>query len=177
VPVPEFFEGTMKVFFASIFILATLSLSANASKIIDVVRFINHTGTELKRNQAAIAKIEETVNGQCFKDEWLKRPLIQTNGKTNKQILNEILAVKTSLKLSMYRKRLSKVNGYRNVGSDTIHLNRKYHDYYGACSIGSNIGHERLHIMNYKHDFNPNKQRPFSVPYSFNVVYEKCCRD
>jgi hypothetical protein len=167
----------MKLVFSFIFVTTTLLASVEMSKIIDVVKFINHTGAELKRNQAAIAKIEETVNGQCFKDEWMKRPLIQNNGKTNEQILNEILTVKTSLKLSMYRKRISKVNGYRNVGSDTIHLNRKYHDYFGPCSIGSNIGHERLHLMNYGHDYRPNKQRPFSVPYSFNVVYEKCCRD
>lgn len=147
-------------------------------EIISVVKFINHSAAEIKKNQAAIEKIKEVVKSDCFKNELMSRKLIQTNGKTNAEVLEIMLNSKVNIRLSMYRKRFSSVNGYTYDKSDVINLNRKYHDYYGVCSVANNLAHEALgHKNGFSHDYKPNLQRPFSVPYSLNVIFEKCCRD
>jgi hypothetical protein len=150
---------------------------AHAGNIAQVTTFVNHTAKEKAKNEKAILKIRETAVGECFKKEWLKRPLIQTKNKSNQGILDELLSADVSIELEMYRARFAKVNGYTYPASKRIWLNRKYHDYYGPCSVANNLFHEISHKIGYTHDFNPNKQRPFSVPYSINAVMEVCCKE
>lgn len=160
-----------------VLIIIMLFLSLNSSAMLTGSKFINHSPSELKKNQAAIAKINEVVKSDCFKTELLKRNLIQTNGKTNQQVFETILASNIDIELSMYRKRFSKVNGYTYPSSKVINLNRKYHDYYGVCSVANNLAHEWTHKIGFGHDYNPNKLRPFSVPYSLNSIFLTCCKD
>jgi hypothetical protein len=167
----------MKSLLAFLFIVFSMAISANAPTLIDVVKFINHTGTELKRNKAAVVKIQETVSGQCFRDEFLKRPLIQANGKTNLDILTNLLSSKTTLSFEMYRSRFTSTVGYRMPSSTVVHMNRKFHDRMGPCDAGANISHEWTHVLGYEHDFKPSLSRPYSVPYSVGIIMEKCCHD
>ena len=165
----------IKSLLACVLITLTLTVSATMPEIISVVKFINHTASEIKKNQQAIVKIKEVVRSDCFKKELLSRKLIQTNNKTNEQVLEALLNAKINLRLSMYSKRFSSVNGYTYDGSDIINLNRKYHNNYGVCSVANNLAHEWSHKVGFSHDYRPNKMRPFSVPYSMNHIFEKCC--
>lgn len=141
-----------------------------------VIEFINHTDLEKERNTKAIEKVRETVRGQCFKDALLKRALIQTGGKTNEQVLHDILSGDVKIRLSMYRSWKSTI-GYTYPSSDTIWCNRKYHDNMGPCDVGANLIHEISHKIGYGHDYKPNKQRPFSVPYSVGSLMDDCCQE
>jgi hypothetical protein len=136
---------------------------------ITITEFTNHTEKEKIRNTKAIERIIETVSGQCFKDVMLKRPLIQTNGRTNAQVIEHILKADVTVRLEMYRNRLKKTVGYTYANTNKIWANRKYHDNFDPCDACSNFAH------GYGHDDKPSKSRPFSVPYSLNVAIEKCC--
>lgn len=142
---------------------------------ITITEFTNHTEKEKIRNLKAIERIIETVQGQCFKDVMLKRPLIQTNGRTNAQVIEHILKADVKVQLEMYRSWKNTV-GYTYPNVNKIWANRKYHDNFDLCDVGSNFAHEILgHKIGYQHASNPSKERPFSVPYSLNVAIEKCC--
>jgi len=166
-----------KVLATLMLFITSLTFALSSPSMIEASKFINHTAGELKKNSLAIDKIQEVVNGDCFQEEILKRPLIQTNGKTNKEVLDNLRSARIKIRLSMYRKRFSKVNGYTYGNSDVINLNRKYHDNYGICSVANNLAHEWSHKVGYSHDFKPSKQRAFSVPYSINELFDKCCKD
>jgi hypothetical protein len=177
---PSFFKtygDGMKFSLSVLFTALMLTFSVFGADLIRVTKFINHTGSELKKNQAAVVKIKEVVQGDCFKNELLNRKLIQTSGKTSLQVLETLLNADVQIKLSMYRKRLSKVHGYTYEKSDTINLNRKYHNNYGICSVANNLSHEWSHKVGFGHDYKPSLQRPYSVPYSMNAIFEKCCKD
>lgn len=161
--------------FLSLLVLL-VTLGAHAGNIATVAKFVNHTAAEKTRNEKAILKIRETAVGECFKNEWLKRKLIQTNQKSNQQVLETLLAADVSIELEMY-KSWKKVNGYTYPSSKRIWLNRKYHNTYGPCSVANNLFHEISHKLGFTHDYNPNKERPYSVPYSINAVMEVCCKD
>lgn len=161
----------------TIILALILSFNLQASTSFTVKGFKNHTAKELEKNKKAIAKIEEVINGKCFEDKMLERKLIQTEGKKNSDVVQDIRTKHVDVYLNMYYKRFSKVNGYRNAGSNVINLNQKFHNYFGPCSTGSNIIHEVTHVKGYGHDYNPTKTRPFSVPYSTNWAFEACCKD
>lgn len=171
----EIFDKFKEILFLSMLLL--FMLPAHAGNIATVSKFINHTAKEQIKNETAIKKIRETAAGECFKKEWLQRKLIQTNSKSNLQVLDSLLAADVSIELEMYKSRISRVNGYTYDSTKRIWLNRKYHDSYGPCSVANNLFHELSHKIGYKHDFKPNKERPFSVPYSINSVMEICCKD
>jgi len=166
----------VKSFLALIFIVLSLSFTTVAPSIVSVIKYINHTSKEIKRNQAAVIKIRETVNGQCFKDEVLDKKFIQTNNKTSQQVLDSILESNVNIKLSMYRSRKNTV-GYTYPSSSTIWMNRKYHDHMDPCDVGANLSHEHAHKLGYKHAVNPSKSRANSVPYAIGKIIEKCCKD
>jgi hypothetical protein len=134
------------------------------------------TDYELKKNQDAVIKVRETLRSQCFKDEWSKKSLIQTNSKTNQEVLDHLLSLNILLKLQMYRKAFSSASGFTYPSDEVIYLNRKFHDKWNACTIGSNLVHEASHKIGYSHDFNPSPTRPQTVPYSLNSVFDKCCQ-
>jgi len=165
----------MKNIILVFFLLFSVAVHADF-KVIQVDKFINHTALELKRNTLAIEKIREMAFDKCFEKEFLARKLIQTNGKTNQQILDEIRKSQITVNLKMYKSFKNTV-GYTYPNDSTLYLNRKFHNHMGQCDVGSNIFHEDAHKLGFGHDFRANYQRQFSVPYSINFVMGKCCTD
>lgn len=148
-----------------------------AKPIATITEYINHTAFEKERNIKAMDRVRETLRGECFQKALLDRALIQTGGKTTAQVLNEIINGDVKVKLSMYRSWKNTVGYTYAPPYDIIHCNRKYHDKMDPCDVGANLAHEITHKMGYTHDVNPNKQRPFSVPYSVGTLVDQCCQE
>lgn len=156
---------------------AETAIQALSPKI-TVVEFINHTASEKERNLKALESVKETIQGQCFQKGLMDRALIQTNGKTNAEVLQSFLEADIKVRLEMYRNRWVSTVGYTYPNSDTIWMNRKFYDFMGPCDVGSNLAHEIIgHKLGYGHDAKASVQRQFSVPYSLNVLIEKCCQE
>jgi hypothetical protein len=149
---------------------------SQTAPIATIIEHINSTDLEKAKNLKAIERIRETVMSGCFQKAWLERELIQTNGKTNVEILKEIINADVKIRVSMYRSWKNTV-GYTYPSSDTIWCNRKFHDNMDPCDAGANLFHEILHKLGYQHDVKPNKQRPFSVPYSGGTLMDQCCQE
>jgi hypothetical protein len=134
------------------------------------------TEHEARRNGQAVEKIRETLRGECFREGWMKRELIQTNGKTNAEVLEHITSANVTIQVEMYRSLIGRVHGYTYPNSSTIWMNRKYHDSWNACTVGSNLAHEFSHKIGYDHDYKATARRPNSVPYAINTVFDECCK-
>lgn len=136
----------------------------------------NHTADEAK----VVGKSQELVNtlidSSCFEQFFLARDLIQTESRTNKEVVDHIRSQKCfTIPVEMYSAWWSKVVGYRQPPSLTIYTNRKFHAGANACDRASNLFHEWLHSVGYGHDFKATIRRPKSVPYSANAAVEACC--
>jgi hypothetical protein len=115
------------------------------------------------------------VAGPCFEDFLLKRKMISTNGKTNRQVIDHIRAADLEVPVVMYYKN-NRVVGYRQPPKPTIYTNRKFHAGTTPCNAGSNLFHEWSHTLGYGHTYKATSVRPYSVPYSLNAVTKACCK-
>jgi len=111
----------------------------------------------------------------------LFRKLVQTNGKTNDQVIEHIKAWSsaTPIPIKFYSPGLFQskgVIGYTYPNDPTIYLNRSYRNKYvwSDAAEASNLFHEISHKWGYDHDFKATAQRPNSVPYSLNRAVESC---
>jgi uncharacterized protein YjaZ len=152
-----------------------VSADVSTGKMLNVVKFINHTSEEIKRNKTAVEKVHEVVKSDCFENVIMSRELIQTGGLSNKQVVEKIRNSSFDMSLEMYRRNFSRVNGYTYPNSKNVWLNRKYHSGASICAVASNLAHEYSHKIGFSHDYKPNKSRPYSTPYSINYAFEVCC--
>jgi len=125
--------------------------------------------------EQAVIKANEIIGTKCFEDFMLQRKLIQTNGKTNAQVVAHIRSTPTTIELSSYRK-WGSVVGWTTPTSKIINVNSKFYIGSSRCAKTSNLVHEVSHKQGFGHDFKPNRERPFSVPYSLNQAVEACCK-
>lgn len=116
----------------------------------------------------------QVIASKCFADFMAKRGLIQTNGKTPAQVVNDLRENELQAPVHYYYEN-SSVVGYRQPPYIDIYFNRKFHDNYGTCATASNAAHEWSHSIGYDHDFNATARRPYSVPYSINAAFTACC--
>ena len=125
------------------------------------------------------ALVNQVVQSQCFGDFMSTRRLIQTNGRTNAEVIAHIRSLAGVVPVEMYYRRFGSAVAYRNPGSPTIHLNRKAF-WPGQSDVewASVMTHEGVgHALGeYGHDFNWSPSRDFSVPYSMNAAVEKCLK-
>lgn len=124
-------------------------------------------------------KLDQVVRGECFSNFLKNRKMIQTKGQTSAQVVAHIQNLKGKVPVVMYYRRFTSAVAYRQPPEITINLNRKYF-YSGLpiCDWASTMAHEALghSLGGYEHDFNWNKQRDFSVPYSLNAAIDSCCK-
>lgn len=127
---------------------------------------------------AAKIKVNETIKSQCFNDFFLlkkyRSKIIQTNGKTRQQVLDDIVSYAEELNVNTYFKN-NNVIGYRQPPLKDIFINKKFHDKFSPCASASNLAHESTHVMGYVHDFKSTKRRPYSVPYTVSAAFSFCC--
>lgn len=139
----------------------------------------DRTFTEKQRDQEAVveSKIQETLFSDCFADIILHKRsrLLRTNGRSREEVLRHLRESKASVKVTLYY-RNNNVIGYRNVGSSTIHVNRKFFNGATPCAKAVNRAHEISHVLGYGHEFNYSSLRPFSVPYTMSYAVGACCK-
>lgn len=142
-------------------------------KIMEIKNF-KGTSTEKERTFKAVERIRETAQTECFQNGLKAINLIQTNGLTPEQVVQKILSADVKVNIEMYYS-IKNVVGYTYPSSDTIWLNKKYHNKWDPCDVGANLFHEATHKMGFTHDYKANKDRPRSVPYATGSVMDKCC--
>lgn len=149
--------------------------TGNDIDIVTVVKYYNFTQKEREKIDKAEKKLNDLLGGNCFKNFMLEADLIQTNNRSNLEVIEHLKKSHYNIKLSMYRKRFSKVVGYTTPSSDQLNFNRKYWDGMSVCDAASNYMHELSHKFGYGHDYKATTRRPKSVPYTLNRAVEACC--
>ncbi len=134
----------------------------------------NYTKSELEVLVISEALANGLVKSQCFSGLMESRRLIDTNGKTPKEVVDHIRTSKLTVPVTMYYSN-NNIVGYRAPPSLTVYTNRKFHAGATACSRASNLTHEWSHSLGYGHSFKATLSRPRSVPYSINAAFKECC--
>lgn len=143
--------------------------------MVNVLSYSGFTNKELTKASAYIPVMNKTIASKCFEDFMVRRNLIETNGKSRDQVVNDLRTKQVDIHLITYYKRFSKVAGYTYPNVNKIWLNRKYHGGASLCSEASNLAHELSHKLEYGHDYNATQSRPYTVPYSINAAFTVCC--
>lgn len=132
----------------------------------------------------ASKKVNDTIQGQCFKDFMLNRKMIDTNNKSNQEVVADLVSYTGDIEISMYYRCMrswkcpfgTSAVAYRQPPEKKINLNRAvFHSGMSACEWASTMAHESSHVIGYGHSFEWTKERDFSVPYSINAAFSKCC--
>lgn len=144
------------------------------------------TPAEREKIAAVQGKLNAVVQSQCFHDFMAHRALIQTNGLTAPQVADRLQSLGGIVPVVMYYRRFTSAVAYRNVGDDTININRRFFSVdTPTCQWAATVGHESLghSLGGYDHDFNWSLSRSFSVPYSIGgadhsqggSAFDACC--
>lgn len=139
------------------------------------------SSSQKKTLDRAVWGVNQIFAHPRFKEEILSRQFTETNGLKNEGIyeciqkgdqlnLADELGV-VDLKVVMYNSWFSKVVGYTYLESLTIWVNEKF--FAGPKSVGSNLAHESMHQLGFKHD----NYWGSSVPYQMNEIIEKLWKE
>lgn len=147
---------------------------------VDAIRVLKEVGfTKYESDRLhgyVIPALNKTLGTACFETFWVARNLIQTNGKTRREVLEDKQKKTVGIELHMYYANNSTV-GYTCPGCNYIKMNRKFHQSYSVCTSAGNLAHELDHKLGYGHDSNATSRRPYSVPYSSNEGFRVCCEE
>ena len=127
---------------------------------------------ELDFIRSATEKVNEVVAGTCFREKLMAMPLIQTEGRSPKQVVDSLIGVEIDIEMYWTVKR---VLGYTLPSVPKVWLNRRYMTKWNVCDTASLLAHEASHKVGYGHDFKATARRPQSVPYSVNRAFGACC--
>ena len=145
------------------------------------------TPAERAKIARAALKVNEVIQSQCFSDFMTAQKLTWTEGRTPAQVVAHLQGLTGNVPVEMYYRRFTSAVAYRNVGSPTIHLNRKVFGMgLSDCAWASTMSHEGIgHVLgNYSHSSQWNVEREYTVPYKLagatarygGDVFERCCK-
>lgn len=146
----------------------------SGTPIFSIKTATGYSKAERERLNVAIDYANIILPSKCARDFMTKRALIQTNGKTRDQVMDDLLKAPYAFQLELYYAN-NRVVGFTNPAPyQIIHQNRKFYAGSHPVDIASNLIHEYSHKVGYDHSYNPNASRPYSVPYSLNAMTEEC---
>lgn len=159
------------------------------TKYIDVVaeEVIFPRGSARDRMLNAIEMVSEIVNSETFKEmvigylnEYGQRSYTRNEGLSNEEVYltlmegREVLDQDTPGEMNLYIKRYrpwwpwSKVIGYTKIGkSKYMYVNWRKYKYFDSIAMASNIVHEWIHLMGFRHDSAKDHD---SVPYAIGYI-------
>lgn len=150
------------------------------------VIFINTDAEQKAKFQKALEIIKKVVATEEFRNQVLNftyngaKTFVDNGGKTNAQIYQSILDGAESLQpaknntmnmeVELYTNMFTNTVGYTNTGTVRIWVNTKYFNNYTPASVASNLFHEWLHKLGYKHAVSYSVNRDSSVPYAIGRI-------
>lgn len=155
-------------------LLLCLSIKNAHSQYLTIPKCTNCSPVQTKFIAESVVKVNETIFSSCFIGFMMERDLIQTNERSNPEVLESIMFAQVVVDAEMYYT-FKRVLGYTLPDKNKIWINRKYMMKWNRCDLASLLGHESSHKIGYGHSFYATKDRMNSVPYSMNEAFKKCC--
>jgi hypothetical protein len=114
-----------------------------------------------------------------------QRTFADNNGLTNEQIYQKIMEgseelkpeidYKMDLDLQVYFEN-TKTVGYTRPTVSRVWMNSKYLDKNGPAEVTTNMMHEWLHKLGFKHEMKHSRRRTNTVPYAIGYLMERLAR-
>lgn len=152
------------------------------------IKFIDFSTTQENKVQDAVDLIKQVIASEEFKNAILnhkykgKKTFVDNGGLSNAQIYKKILESSEKLNpkknnmmdvtLVTYRESAN-VIGYTMPSVNKIWMNTRYLNNFTPRQVASNLFHEWLHKLGFKHDFERTPERPYSVPYAVGYLVKK----
>lgn len=149
------------------------------------ISLISFTKTQEDKVQDAIDLIKQVIASDEFKNKVInytyggKKTFVDNGGYTNAQIYQKILEGSEKLNPGKnYRMDLTigtyytsaNVIGYTLPTANQIWMNTRYLNNFTPVQVASNMMHEWLHKLGFKHDYASTPSRPYSVPYAVGYI-------
>lgn len=169
------------------FLFLLLSFQSFAAVNFVPVEYYTTKDERVKILKASL-KVSETIDSQCFGDFILNRKMNTTNNRTPAQVLEHLRSLNGEVPVRMYYRCMKRgircpvptsAVAYRNTGEGHINLNQaKFVKSLSDCRWASTLGHESLghSLGGYGHTMNWTSSRDYTVPYSINAGFERCCK-
>lgn len=156
---------------------------ASMAGSIDFVAAEGASPTEIRAVAAASTIVRKVAGSACFADYLAGRKLIQTNGRTPKDVVVHVTQLSATVKVAFYFRCMKSTPectdptiamAYRQPPDRTVHLNRAYYNVdrpgFDIYEMAGTLAHEALGhgLGGYEHDFDWAPDRDFSVPYSIS---------
>lgn len=149
------------------------------------VKFLKFTPTQRDKVLDAVELIKKVVASDEFKNKVVnytykgKKKFVDNGGLTNAQIYKKIL--EGSEKLNPGKNNTmditvetyyvsANVIGYTLPSVNKIWMNTKYLNNFTPVQVSSNMVHEWLHKLGFKHDYENTSTRKYSVPYAVGYI-------
>lgn len=103
--------------------------------------------------------LSQTLPTQCFTEKMRSQGVPE-------YWTNAIQTAQVDLKIKYYFN-ADTVVGYMDESTKNVFLNRRFHRTFSTCTQASNIAHETLHVLGFRHFVDS--------AYAVNSAFEACC--
>lgn len=146
----------------------------------------NFTAEEAIKFRSAMVLLSKVLGSKEFRDRFLAASFRHNQGKSNGEILAEILSGKDKynriadqdldVSISIYYKD-NNVIGYTYSNSFFTYINRKFFSRFKLESICGNVFHEYLHNLGYRHPGTDRKSVPYVGGYLARDIAKRMKND
>jgi hypothetical protein len=149
------------------------------------IDFISMTLTQEEKFNLAVDLIKRVVATDEFRDRVVNhtyngvKTYVDNGGYTNEEIYQKLLEGAETLQpaknntmdmeVELYYENSTTI-GYTNTGTTRIWVNTKYFNTNPIKSVASNLMHEWLHKLGFRHAVNYSISRDYSVPYAVGRI-------
>lgn len=155
------------------------------------VMFIGFSTTQRTKIDTAISLMKQVIQSTEFKEKVLNhtyngvKAFVDNGGLTNAQIYEKIMTGAETLQptanqtmdveVELYYADNSTV-GYTYPTSKRIWMNKKFFNTFTPATVSSNLTHEWLHKLGFKHASSYSESRDYSIPYAVGRIVSSLAR-
>ncbi len=145
--------------------------------LIEVKSLKGFTKKEVNNFWNYLKIVNNITQTDCFENYLVNyQGLLNNKSETRNDLVKNLRSERPALNFVMYYKN-NGVVGYTYPNSDTIWLNRKFHQNYTLEESAANLAHERSHKLGYTHDFKRTSRRVNQVPYPVGSAIKACFKN